>query len=156
MGNGIGHREVRPVWNNAHRINHQNKFVPPSAVLTRSRRVPDSVVKQSFPRAAASTSAARPVNTAIYRNRMNVSKSRTNTFHKTHSPIRRPFYKSTAPNTTISNEKVNAIRGNPQQTLKNKGFFDSRCSRHMTGNKDFLTDYQEIVGGFVAFGGSTR
>ncbi|GKB50541.1 ribonuclease H-like domain-containing protein, partial [Tanacetum coccineum] len=120
MGKGIGHREVRPVWNNAHRINHQNKFVPPSAVLTRSRRVPDSVVKQSFPRAATSTSAAKPVNTAIYRNRMNVSKSRTNTFHKTHSPIRRPFYKSTAPNTRISNEKVNAIRVNGVNTARQK------------------------------------
>ncbi|GKB03228.1 putative ribonuclease H-like domain-containing protein, partial [Tanacetum coccineum] len=29
-------------------------------------------------------------------------------------------------------------RGNPQQALKNKGIFDSGCSRHMTGNKDFL------------------
>ncbi|GKE98277.1 hypothetical protein Tco_0021628, partial [Tanacetum coccineum] len=32
-------------------------------------------------------------------------------------------------------------RSNPQQALKNKGIFDSGCSRHMTGNKDFLTDY---------------
>ncbi|GJZ58581.1 putative ribonuclease H-like domain-containing protein [Tanacetum coccineum] len=47
-------------------------------------------------------------------------------------------------------------RGNPQQALKNKGIFDIGCSRHMTGNKDFLTDYQDIDGGFVAFGGSAR
>ncbi|GJU85510.1 ribonuclease H-like domain-containing protein [Tanacetum coccineum] len=119
------------------------------------------------------------------------------------------FYKSTTPNTRISNEKVNTVRvngvntagqtavsavkgngvtavkasagcvwrpkmtdlnnvskdnsgswvskrGNPQQALKNKGIFDSGCSRHMTGNKDFLTDYQDIDGGFVAFGGSAR
>ncbi|GJW97428.1 putative ribonuclease H-like domain-containing protein [Tanacetum coccineum] len=46
--------------------------------------------------------------------------------------------------------------GNPQQALKNKGIFDSGCSRHMTRNKDFLTDYQDIDGGFVAFGGSAR
>ncbi|GJS76741.1 putative ribonuclease H-like domain-containing protein, partial [Tanacetum coccineum] len=46
--------------------------------------------------------------------------------------------------------------GNPQQALKYKGMFDSRCSRHMTGNKALLTDYQDIDGGFVAFGGSTR
>ncbi|GJR95351.1 putative ribonuclease H-like domain-containing protein [Tanacetum coccineum] len=52
--------------------------------------------------------------------------------------------------------KASAGCGNPQQTLKNKGFFDSGCSRHMKGNKDFQTDYQEIDGGFVAFGGSTR
>ncbi|GKB23647.1 putative ribonuclease H-like domain-containing protein [Tanacetum coccineum] len=47
-------------------------------------------------------------------------------------------------------------RGNPQQALKYKGMFDSGCSRHMTGNKALLTDYQDIDGGFVAFGGSTR
>ncbi|GJV30131.1 hypothetical protein Tco_1386579 [Tanacetum coccineum] len=102
---------------------------------------------------------------------------------KSHSPIRRPFHKSTTPNIRISNEKVNTVRvngvntagqtavsavkgngvttikasaGNPQQALKNKGIFDSGCSRHMTGNKDFLTDYQDIDGGFVAFGGSAR
>ncbi|GKC82857.1 putative ribonuclease H-like domain-containing protein, partial [Tanacetum coccineum] len=48
------------------------------------------------------------------------------------------------------------VSKNPQQALKNKGIFDSGCSRHMTGNKDFLTDYQDIDGGFVAFGGGTR
>ncbi|GKC17255.1 retrovirus-related pol polyprotein from transposon TNT 1-94 [Tanacetum coccineum] len=46
--------------------------------------------------------------------------------------------------------------GNPQKALKNKGIFNSGCSRHMTGNKDFLIDYQDIDGGFVAFGGSAR
>nr|GEY35188.1 ribonuclease H-like domain-containing protein [Tanacetum cinerariifolium] len=30
------------------------------------------------------------------------------------------------------------------------------CSRHITGNKALLTDYQYIDGGFVAFGGSTK
>ncbi|GKE27892.1 ribonuclease H-like domain-containing protein [Tanacetum coccineum] len=47
-------------------------------------------------------------------------------------------------------------RGNPQQALKYKGMFDNRCSMHMTGNKPLLTDYQDIDGGFVAFGGNTR
>nr|GEY15046.1 hypothetical protein [Tanacetum cinerariifolium] len=45
--------------------------------------------------------------------------------------------------------------GHPHQTLKNKGIVDSGCSRHMTGNKAYLADYQEINdGGFVAFGSS--
>ncbi|GJW93922.1 putative ribonuclease H-like domain-containing protein [Tanacetum coccineum] len=207
MGKVAGHKEVRPVWNNTQRINHQNKFIP-SAVLTRFRRVLFSAAKQSSFR-ATSTSAVKQVNTATDTNRVNISKTRTNTFHKSHSPIRRPFHKSTAPNTSISNEIVNTVRvkgvntagqtavsavkgngvtavkasagcvwrpkmtdlnnvskdnsgswvskrGNPQQALKNKGIFDSGCSRHMTGNKDFLTDYQDIDGGFVAFGGGTR
>ncbi|GJU00313.1 hypothetical protein Tco_1110651 [Tanacetum coccineum] len=32
--------------------------------------------------------------------------------------------------------------GNPQQNLKDKGVIDSGCSRHMTGNKSYLTDYE--------------
>ncbi|GKE33492.1 ribonuclease H-like domain-containing protein, partial [Tanacetum coccineum] len=42
---GTGHKEVRPIWNNTQRINHQNKFVP-TIVLTRSRRIPVSTAKQ--------------------------------------------------------------------------------------------------------------
>nr|GEX17316.1 integrase, catalytic region, zinc finger, CCHC-type, peptidase aspartic, catalytic [Tanacetum cinerariifolium] len=41
-------------------------------------------------------------------------------------------------------------------TLQDQGIFDSGRSRHMTGNKSFLTDYQEIDGGFVAFGESPK
>nr|GEX18283.1 ribonuclease H-like domain-containing protein [Tanacetum cinerariifolium] len=37
-------------------------------------------------------------------------------------------------------------KANPQQALKYKGMFDSGCSRHMTGNKALLTDYQDIDG----------
>ncbi|GJW67850.1 hypothetical protein Tco_0122274 [Tanacetum coccineum] len=33
---------------------------------------------------------------------------------------------------------------------------DNGCSRHMTGNKSYLTDYEEIDGGFVAFGGNSK
>ncbi|GKE90774.1 hypothetical protein Tco_1571869, partial [Tanacetum coccineum] len=46
--------------------------------------------------------------------------------------------------------------GNPQYTLQDQGIFDSGYSRHMTGNKSFLIDYQEIDGGFVAFGESPK
>ncbi|GKA48113.1 hypothetical protein Tco_0741071, partial [Tanacetum coccineum] len=43
---------------------------------------------------------------------------------------------------------------NPHRTLKNKGIIDSGCSRHMTGNKAYLADFQDFNGGPVAFGGS--
>ncbi|GKD10183.1 hypothetical protein Tco_1189868, partial [Tanacetum coccineum] len=46
--------------------------------------------------------------------------------------------------------------GNPQYTLQEQGIFNSGCSRHITENKSFLTDYQDIDGGFIAFGGSTK
>ncbi|GKF14723.1 hypothetical protein Tco_0056185 [Tanacetum coccineum] len=46
--------------------------------------------------------------------------------------------------------------GNPQQDLKDKGVIDSGCSRHMIGNRFYLTDYEEIDGGFVAFRGNSK
>ncbi|GJU83386.1 ribonuclease H-like domain-containing protein [Tanacetum coccineum] len=46
-----------------------------------------------------------------------------------------------------------ACHGNPQQDLKDKGVINSGCSRYMTGNRPYLTDYEEIDGGFVTFGG---
>nr|GEY14642.1 putative ribonuclease H-like domain-containing protein [Tanacetum cinerariifolium] len=42
----------------------------------------------------------------------------------------------------------------PHRALKDKGIVDSGCSRHMTGNKARLVDYQEFKDGYVAFGGS--
>ncbi|GJW70983.1 putative ribonuclease H-like domain-containing protein [Tanacetum coccineum] len=42
----------------------------------------------------------------------------------------------------------------PHRALKNKGIVDSGCSRHMTGNKAYLAEYQDFNGGPVAFGGS--
>ncbi|GJR80716.1 putative ribonuclease H-like domain-containing protein [Tanacetum coccineum] len=42
----------------------------------------------------------------------------------------------------------------PHRTLQNKGIVDSGCSKHMTGNKAYLAEYQDFNGGPVAFGGS--
>ncbi|GJV28666.1 hypothetical protein Tco_1385114 [Tanacetum coccineum] len=42
--------------------------------------------------------------------------------------------------------------GNPQIVLQVQGVIDSGYSRHMTGNMSYLTDYEEINGGYVAFG----
>ncbi|GJU57318.1 putative ribonuclease H-like domain-containing protein [Tanacetum coccineum] len=43
--------------------------------------------------------------------------------------------------------------GNPQQKeYKEKGVIDSGCSRHMTGNKCYLDEYEDYDGGFVSFG----
>ncbi|GJW32166.1 hypothetical protein Tco_0052198 [Tanacetum coccineum] len=124
-GKATGQREVRPVWNNAQRVNHQNisnnlthphprKNFVPSAVITNSGKVLVNTAKQSFPKAA------------------------------------------------ISNRVVSAVQGNkahagnPQHALKDQGIVDSGCSRHMTGNKAYISYYQEIDGGFIAFGGSPK
>nr|GEU67006.1 hypothetical protein [Tanacetum cinerariifolium] len=45
-----------------------------------------------------------------------------------------------------------SVRGPPQDALKDQGYFNSRCSRHMTGNISYLTDFKKHDGGYVAFG----
>nr|GEV25614.1 copia protein [Tanacetum cinerariifolium] len=70
-----GPKEIKPVWDNTARVNHQNKlthphpkrnFVP-AVVLTKSGKEQVNVAKQSSCRAATSVSAARRVNTAASR-----------------------------------------------------------------------------------------
>ncbi|GJQ89004.1 ribonuclease H-like domain-containing protein [Tanacetum coccineum] len=52
---------------------------------------------------------------------------------------------------TKSNRKKMDI---PHKALENKGIVDSGCSKHMTGNKAYLVEYQDYNGGPIAFGGS--
>nr|GEW44092.1 hypothetical protein [Tanacetum cinerariifolium] len=118
----------------------------------------------------SSTSTVRKVNTA--RPIVNEIRPRNN-MYKSHSTIRRPFNRTTTPKANFANHKVNtvrdktisAVRGNrettvkasqdnPHQTLKGKCIVDSGCSRHMTGNKTYLVEYQDFNGGPVAFEGS--
>ena len=35
-------------------------------------------------------------------------------------------------------------------------YVDSGCSRHMTGNISYLTDFEEFDGGYVAFGRNAK
>ncbi|GJZ08692.1 ribonuclease H-like domain-containing protein, partial [Tanacetum coccineum] len=40
--------------------------------------------------------------------------------------------------------------------MDDKGFVDSGCSRHMTGNIAYLLDFKEFDGGYVTFGGGAH
>nr|GFA47674.1 ribonuclease H-like domain-containing protein [Tanacetum cinerariifolium] len=46
--------------------------------------------------------------------------------------------------------------GNPQHALKDKGVIDSGCSKHITGNVSYLSEFKAINGGYVAFGGNPK
>nr|GEY73967.1 putative ribonuclease H-like domain-containing protein [Tanacetum cinerariifolium] len=46
--------------------------------------------------------------------------------------------------------------GNTQLALQDKGVIDGGCSRHMTGNMSYLSDFEELNGGYVAFGGNPK
>ncbi|GJV58608.1 ribonuclease H-like domain-containing protein [Tanacetum coccineum] len=193
MSKGSSQREIRPVWNNVQRMNHQNQFVP-KAVLTRTRKILVNTARTSgtntvntarhnFNSQAVPINAARKVNTV----KPIVNNARPKAgFHKSVSPFRKSFNRTTTLRTNFSKQKVNtakvnavsAVKGKretavkssagcnwrpkrhywnqdyPHRALQNKGIVDSGCSRHMTGNKAYLAEYQDFNGGPVAFGGS--
>ncbi|GJV40205.1 putative ribonuclease H-like domain-containing protein [Tanacetum coccineum] len=175
MSKKSSQREIRPIWNNVQRVNHKNQFVP-TAVLTRTGKIPVntarasgtnnvSTARHNFNSQAVLTNAARKISTV----KPVVNRVRPKTvFHKTHSPFSRPFNNTTTLRTNFSYQKVNTAEVNavsavggkretadyPHRALQNKGIVDSGCSRHMTGNKAYLAEYQDFNGGPVAFGGS--
>nr|GEW31365.1 hypothetical protein [Tanacetum cinerariifolium] len=132
------------------------KDIPKSRVLTRSRLVP--------------LNAARPVTTAISQTTVKSPKPVQHVVNKEHSPIRRPINHKPASKTSNFHQKVTTVKatkinvvqgtngnwGNPQQALKDKGVIDSGCSRYMTGNISYLSEFEEINGGYVAFGGNPK
>nr|GEY09334.1 ribonuclease H-like domain-containing protein [Tanacetum cinerariifolium] len=42
--------------------------------------------------------------------------------------------------------------GSSQNNFDDKGYWDSGCSRHMTGNISYLFDFEPFDGGYVSFG----
>nr|GEY70409.1 retrovirus-related Pol polyprotein from transposon TNT 1-94 [Tanacetum cinerariifolium] len=156
----------KPVWNHAMRVNHQNStrmthphfknHVVQTTVLTRSKLVPFN--------------AARLVTTVVPQTNVQHQRPAKHVVNKPHSPIKGPINHRPTPKnsnfhqkvTTIKAKKVNAnqgtkgIWGNPQQDLKDKAVIDNGCSIHMTGNISYVSDFEEINGGYVAFGGNTK
>nr|GEZ51203.1 ribonuclease H-like domain-containing protein [Tanacetum cinerariifolium] len=43
-------------------------------------------------------------------------------------------------------------KGSSQNNINEKGYWDSGCSRHMTGNISYLSDYEPFDEGYVSFG----
>ncbi|GKB54443.1 putative ribonuclease H-like domain-containing protein [Tanacetum coccineum] len=111
---------------------HRN--MPPRAVLLKTGLTPLNTV--------------RPVNTAHPKSAVHSAKSKSVHTAKRHYYTGRPRAVNTARSYT---GQVSAIRGKPH--FDDKGFFDSGCSRHMTGNIAYLSDFKEFDGGYVAFGG---
>nr|GEV46592.1 hypothetical protein [Tanacetum cinerariifolium] len=128
--------------------------------------VPAAVLTQSKP---VSITAVRPVSATVPKIKVTQPrlpypivtkfKSRIKR-HITRSPS--PETSNSTPNVTVEAPVVSVVKGiqrkwgNPQHALKDKGVIDSGCSRHMTGNMSYLSDFQELNGGYVAFGGNPK
>ncbi|GJV79397.1 ribonuclease H-like domain-containing protein [Tanacetum coccineum] len=186
-------RMVKPVWNNAQRVNHQN-FAKKTHPCAKKNLVPRAVLMKS---GLVSVNTARQVNTAHSKTTVNAARPMSYLSKTAHSTVKRPIHKNTTFKNSNINQRVNTVsgkkfntarpkavvnvvkgnnvnavkasacwvwkpktkvldHGNPQMDLQDQGVIDSGCSRHMTGNMSNLIDYEEINGGYVAFGGNPK
>nr|GEX67387.1 hypothetical protein [Tanacetum cinerariifolium] len=130
--------------------NYAHKNVTPRAVLLKTGRTP----------------------VAISRPNMNVAQPKMTSFAKTsHSNVKRHFQGKSAVRTQprVPREtrekllrpqlvrfgdlnKILLTKGNSQNNIDDKGYWDSGCSRYMTGNISYLFEYEPYDGGYVSFG----
>ncbi|GJZ47043.1 ribonuclease H-like domain-containing protein [Tanacetum coccineum] len=199
-----GQRVVKPVWDNAKRVNHQkisNKlnysqarrtFVP-SGVLTRTGLVipvrPNgkravltvstarsvSTARPFAPKTAQTSSVVRPIYPRMDNVRPRVSSSQIKRSYNTKPVFKPKNLKQDVKTFGIKNMTTAGTRavvntgkgkmendlkksrwGNPEIFLQDHAVVDSGCSSHMTGNKAYLSDYEDYNGGFVAFGSDPK
>ncbi|GJZ18344.1 putative ribonuclease H-like domain-containing protein [Tanacetum coccineum] len=133
-----------------------------------------------------SINTARQVKAAHTKTTVNAARRISYLSKKAHSTVKRPIHKNTTFKNSNFNQRVNTVKdknvnivrpksvvkGNNVNAVKASAYWvwkpktnvldydqrviDSRCSRHMTGNMSYLTDYKEIDGGYVAFGGNPK
>nr|GEV51297.1 hypothetical protein [Tanacetum cinerariifolium] len=126
------------------------RYVVPAAVLTPSKPVHINVVRQ--------------VNTVVLKISMTRLRPANIVVTKSKSSPRRHINPSLSPKasnspprvTAVQTLMVNVAQGNPQHALQDKEVIDSACSRHMTWNMSYLSDFEELNGGYVAFGGNLK
>ncbi|GJU08050.1 ribonuclease H-like domain-containing protein [Tanacetum coccineum] len=134
--------------------------------------VPRAVLMKS---GLVSVNTARQVNTTHSKTTVNAARPMSYLSKTAHSTVMRPIHKNTTFNNNNIDQRVNTVRGKNVNTarpeavvnvvkgnnfnvvktsayLQELGVIDSGCSRLMTGNMSYLTDYEEIDGGYVVFG----
>nr|GEW45482.1 hypothetical protein [Tanacetum cinerariifolium] len=141
--------------NHAKRGNHQHstrimlpnpqRHVAPTVLLTQSKLVP--------------IIAVRPVTTVFPKTNVTKPRQAKTIITKPHSPPGRHINYSPSPKVHNFPLKITAAKapmGNPHHALKDKGVIDSGCSRHMTVNMSYLSDFKALNRGYVAFGGNSK
>ncbi|GJS60332.1 uncharacterized mitochondrial protein-like protein [Tanacetum coccineum] len=199
---------VKPVWNNAQRVNHQNfakkthpcakKNLVPRAVLMKSDLVSINTAKQNISKTTVLVNTARQVNAAHSKTTVNAARPMSYLSKTAHSTVKRLIHKNTSFKNININQRVNTVRGKKINTARPKVVVNavkgnnfnavkaSACwvwkpkhkvldhvSKHKSAsitlksliilmhkadprNMSYLTDYEEIDGGYVAFGGNPK
>ncbi|GJX26988.1 hypothetical protein Tco_0233284 [Tanacetum coccineum] len=161
------HQRERVVFgNNYTRVNY-NYFAKKAYPSAHRNMVPRAVLMKTGLR---SLNTARPVNTAhpktiVYSARpmpkaVNTARLNSAVFNAVRENHVNAIMASTC--WVWRPTKLNSVSitlkehnyGHPQK--EDQGYVDSGCSRNMTGNMSYLSDFKEFDGGYVTFGGGAK
>ncbi|GJY95212.1 ribonuclease H-like domain-containing protein, partial [Tanacetum coccineum] len=167
---------IRPVWNNSSRVNHKNfankmthphpnrRFVS-QAVLTRSGKINTAGVSVN--------TAVRPVNTVGSKPTVNHPRPISNAYKRDIHKVKDTTARDRAVVSENKGKWVNVVKASTywvwkaknssaSNTFKKYSYIDAQGrsksimawipKEHMTGNKCYLTEYEDYDGGFVSFG----
>ncbi|GJX13813.1 putative ribonuclease H-like domain-containing protein [Tanacetum coccineum] len=150
----------------------------PKAVLMRSGLVSLTTVRPvNTTQPKTTLNSARPMtnifnkaHSTVRRPINNITATKNNNFNKRVNTVSGKNVNTAKPKAVVNAARPKAIlnaikgnqcinhseKGNPQMDLQDQGVIDSGCSRHMIGNMSYLTDFEVIDGGYVAFGGNPK
>ncbi|GJV92524.1 putative ribonuclease H-like domain-containing protein [Tanacetum coccineum] len=121
---------VKPTWNNAQRVKHQNfakkthpyakKNMIPRAVLMKSSLVLVNTTRQNTSKIVVLVNTARQVNTAHVKTTVNAARPMSYLSKIAHSTVKRPINKNTTFKNSNINQRVNTVRGKEVTTARPK------------------------------------
>ncbi|GJV03687.1 ribonuclease H-like domain-containing protein [Tanacetum coccineum] len=150
----IAHSTVKRLIhkNTAFKNNNFNKRVNTIKDKNVNTVRPKAVVNAAKPKAIVNVASPKAVVNVVKGNNVNVVKASACWVWKPKNKVLDHVSKHNIASITLKKFDY----GNPQMDLQDQGVIDSGCSRHMTGNMSYLTDYEEIDEGYVAFGGNLK
>ncbi|GKA15049.1 retrovirus-related pol polyprotein from transposon TNT 1-94 [Tanacetum coccineum] len=160
-------QNTKPIWNNAKRVNHQN-FAKKTHPCPKKNIVPRAVLMKS---GQISLNTVRQVNTDHPKITVNSARLMTNLSKSAHSTVKWPIHNNTAFKNYNFNQRVNTVKDKKFNTARPKAVVNAvkrnnvnavmasiQVSDDMGPQKKliFLSNYEEIDGGYVAFGGNPK
>ncbi|GKD84514.1 putative ribonuclease H-like domain-containing protein, partial [Tanacetum coccineum] len=175
-----GNNYTRVNYNYIHRKTHPNahRNMVPGAVLMKSglrplntarpihTAYPKTTVYSARPKSyfskTSQSTVRRPIQMKTTLTNRNINQ-KVNTVKGKVNTAKTKAVNTATPNSAV----VNDVRENLANVVKasaywehppneDQGYVDSGCSRHMTGNTSYLTDFKEFNGGYVAFEGGAK
>ncbi|GJT64563.1 putative ribonuclease H-like domain-containing protein [Tanacetum coccineum] len=149
--------------------------------LTTARPVNTAQLKTTVNSVRPMTNVFNKAHSTVRRHINNKTTTKNSNFNQRVNTIKDINVNASRPKAVVNTAKpkavLNVVKGNQVNVVKasdcwvwkpktkvidhvskhnKKGVIDSRCSRQMTGNMSYLTNFEEIDGGYVAFGGNPK